>query len=73
MIKVWLLIMACQAPNFTECVWMEHINMTAKGPVACQLARIPVSHWWRHEVQVTQGLTGWSVFTTCELDGELKK
>lgn len=70
MIKVILIIVACQAPDFTNCQWMEAIDLTAAGPIECQKARIPASGWWRHEIQVEQGFKNWSVFTRCELGEE---
>lgn len=65
MIKVFLIVTACLAPNFVECEWMEVIERP--DPIQCQLDRIPVSGWWRHEVQVEQGFLNWSIFTRCDL------
>jgi hypothetical protein len=66
-IKVFLIVSACLGPQHTECKMMEAINLTTAGPVACQKARIPVSSYWRYEVQVEQGFLNWAIFTRCEL------
>lgn len=71
MIKVFLVVSACLGPHHTECTMMEALDLTAAGPVECQKARIPASAYWRHQVQVEQGYTRWSIFTRCEIvDGE---
>lgn len=65
-IKIFLVVMACQAPNFTECKWMQAIDVTDIGPIECQKARIPVSSLWKAEIR-KQGFPNWEVFTRCEL------
>ncbi len=72
MIYVILLVLACHSPQHTTCVGLAMVNMTARGPIACQLARIPISHFWRYQVQVVQGHKDWAVFTQCDLIKEPK-
>lgn len=64
MIKVFLIVMACQAPDYTICHRMDVIERP--DPVTCQMDRVPVSGWWRTNIQ-NQGYSNWSIFTRCEL------
>lgn len=64
MLKVFLVVVACQAPNYTYCKWMEAIEVP--DPLTCQEERVPVSGVWKAEVR-RQGFTDWEVFTRCEL------
>lgn len=64
MIKVILVVVACAAPDYTDCAWMVAIERP--NPIQCQKDRIPVSAWWRDEIR-RQGFPDWSIFTRCEL------
>lgn len=62
MIKVFLVVIACMAPNYTYCEWMESVEMS--DPETCQLTR-PVAAGV-FQLQLPEG-SGWRTFTRCEL------
>ena len=64
MIKIFLIVMACVAPDFTTCQRMAVVEWS--NPINCQLDRILVSGLWREKLQ-SQGYSNWSIFTRCEI------
>ena len=64
MLKVWMIVMACMAPDFTTCQRMAAVEWS--DPITCQLDRILVSGLWRIKLE-NQGHSNWSIFTRCEI------
>ena len=63
MIEVWMIVVACLAPNFTECRLLE--SMDWKDPIQCQLHRPVVVSMFMNRVVNWEG--EWITFTECQL------
>jgi hypothetical protein len=61
-LKVSLIIWACMAPGWQNCSHVKTLDMTAAGPVRCELNRPVVAH-------ITQEylFDGWYPFTECRV------
>ncbi len=60
MIEVWMVIVACLAPHYTDCEVLETVKFT--DPERCQLMRPAAAAF----VQLNLN-DGWLTFTRCEL------
>lgn len=60
MIEAWMIIVACLAPNYTECVELDRIEFV--DPLMCQLRRPAAAAIYQLEMP-----DGWLTFTKCEL------
>lgn len=61
MLKVFLVIVACAEPNFTECLTPKAIGPFA-NPELCQLERSVVTPAYQLAAP-----EGWRIFTKCQL------
>ncbi len=60
MIKVFLIVMACVEPDYTECQWLYAAEMY--NPKICQLRRPMMAMGFQLDLP-----DGWLTFTRCEL------
>jgi hypothetical protein len=63
MIQVFLVILACVAPDFTYCKRM--LIVERPDPITCQFDRLPIGGVWQLELR-EKNLYKWSIFTHCE-------
>jgi len=62
MIKVFLVVVACLAPDYVKCDQIAVYRM--KNPVVCQLNRPPMVMFYERQNNLNDG---WFIFTRCQI------